>query len=147
MSTAFTVRGNVQVAWLDTRREALTTPGPSVVADYFDPALSANVHRKLDVYTARISSDEFGNVLPPSEAVRVTQFRIAAEVEDDVLGGTVALEGEAFFSNLKLYVAGGYSFIGDYFAVAGQSLRKITDGKWENNAPPIISPLHTISDC
>ncbi|MBT8079872.1 MAG: PxKF domain-containing protein [Gammaproteobacteria bacterium] len=146
MPTAFTANGKVQVAWYDTRREALTAPGPAVVADYFEPALSANVNRKVDVYTARIVSDVDGNVLAPSPAVRVSQYRIAAEVEDDELGATVAIEGEASFPNAKLYASGSLSFIGDYIAMTAPEFRQNEDGLWISNASAVIDPLTDVTD-
>jgi len=130
MPAAFAWDGVVQAVWFDTRREILPASADSisVVADYFDFMTSSNVFRQVNVYTTRIASDDSGNILPIPHPVRVSQFKIAAEIEEpDDEGGTVsvALEGEAFFANSKLYSSGLLSFIGDYIAAAAPAFRML----------------------
>jgi HYR domain len=149
MPAAFGARGKVQVAWYDTRREEISG-GPDVVGDYFDPSASANVHRKVDVYTARIVSDARGGNVQVSAPVRVSQFRIAAEVvgedEDAEITGSTAIEGEASFGNAKLYASGSAAFLGDYLAVGAEEFRQTADGKWISNASPVDDPLTDKTD-
>lgn len=140
MPTAFGAKGKVQVAWYDSRREA-TLPDPlagleywrdSALGDYATPV--ANVHRKVDVYTARITADKDGDGKPEvSEATRVSRYRIAAEEES----GEVAREVEANFANLKLYASGSLPFIGDYIAMAAPEFRRVLvngETRWMSNA-------------
>ncbi len=142
MPAAFGANGKVQIAWYDTRREGIAG-GPPVIADYFDPGSSAQINRRVDVYTARVISDSTGNNVEISPAVRVSQFRIGARVENTGGGGTtagsIAIEGEASFGNAKLYASGSLSFLGDYLAVAAQEFRYDTNGKVISNATPISS--------
>lgn len=140
MPTAFGAKGKVQVAWYDSRREA-ALPDPltglefwrdSAIGDYATPV--ENVHRKVDVYTARITSDQDGDGKPEvSEARRVSQYRIAAE-EKSV---EAAQEVEANFANLKLYASGSLPFIGDYIAMAAPAFRRVMvngEFRWMSNA-------------
>ncbi|MGB5331308.1 MAG: HYR domain-containing protein [Woeseiaceae bacterium] len=156
MPTAFGANGKVQVAWYDTRREinlppdfADTIPGvnlPAAVGDY----VSTNgdlVQRKVDVYTTRVTSDSNGTIQPILTPVRVSQYRIAAEVESTlpdgqggVLDGTLQIEGEASFANKKLYASGSLPFVGDYITMAAEGFRQLPSGKWESNASPVVSP-------
>ena len=149
MPTAVGANGSVQVAWYDTRREldangdlpadlagfvfGETGDDPSMVADYTS-LTSLNVHRKVDVYTSRITADTSGS-LSFAQPERVSQFRIAAELTDESgneLDG--AFEAEASFANKKLFGSGTLPFLGDYISVAAQQYRKRSDGKWEGNA-------------
>ena len=146
MPSAFGARGKVQVAWYDTRREGPLpadivngSSDPHVVADYVSN-VGNNIHRKVDVFTTRITSDQNGNIQPIPDPVIVSQYRIAAEIRDGELGGTVAIEAEASFGNKKLYASGSLPFLGDYITVAGEEYRLRDDGKSESNSSPIISP-------
>lgn len=148
MPAAFGANGKVQVAWYDTRREGIPG-GPPLVADYFDPMQSANVNRRVDVYSARITSDADGNNVQISPPVRVSQFRIGARVEETGSGqtaGSIAIEGEASFANAKLYASGTLSFIGDYIAVGAQEFRVDDNGKTVSNSSPIVDPHTDIAD-
>ena len=157
MPTAFGARGKVQVAWYDTRREGilptdladLAFPGrPATVGDYCQYT-SGLVQRKVDVYTTRITSDPNGNILAIPTPVRVSQFRIAAEIEGadpsnedpgTLLPDTLLFEGEASFANKKLYASGSLPFVGDYITLAAEGFRQLPDGKWESNASAVDSP-------
>jgi len=148
MPSAMGARGKIQIAWYDTRREGVLPPDiidfsadptdPSVVGDYVSSV--GNIHRKVDVFSTRVTSDEDGIVQAIPAPVRVSQYRIAAEIENGVLGGKVALEAEASFSGKKLYASGSLPFLGDYISVAGQQFRLREDGLWESNSSPIESP-------
>ncbi|HEY5642310.1 MAG TPA: HYR domain-containing protein [Woeseiaceae bacterium] len=153
MPTAFGARGKVQVAWYDTRREILPDlSGPDdpkalyrdqFVADYPEFISGrAVVNRKLDVYTARVEWDEDAGAPAVSVAERVSQYRLAAESEAGEIS-VPAIEGEAFFGNIKAYDSGKKSFVGDYIAMAAPEFRKVFaadgtwTGSWENNASPL----------
>ena len=155
MPTAFGARGKVQVAWYDTRREILpplaTPDSPKAVyrdqfvADYPDfIGGRAVVNRKLDIYTARVEWDDGARAPAVSDAVRVSQYRIAAESESGEVS-VPAIEGEASFGNVKAYDSGSKAFVGDYIAMAAPEFRKVfaTDGtwtgKWESNASALAS--------
>lgn len=156
MPSAFGANGKVQVAWYDTRREVNLPPDladtlfpdlPAAVGDYLAADSNALVQRKVDVYTTRVTSDSNGNIQPIPTPVRVSQYRIAAEVKSTlpdgqggVLDGTLQIEGEASFANKKLYASGSLPFLGDYITVASQRFREVAGGKWESNASPINSP-------
>ncbi|MDH3362323.1 MAG: HYR domain-containing protein [Gammaproteobacteria bacterium] len=155
MPSAFGANGKIQVAWYDTRREVGLPPNvadtlfpdlPAAVGDYVSTT-NTLVQRKVDVYTTRITSDSSGNIQPIPTPVRVSQYRIAAEVESTLpdgqgglLDGTLQIEGEASFANKKLYASGSLPFLGDYIAVAGQQFRQLPGGNWESNSSPIVSP-------
>jgi len=158
MPAATAANGKLQVAWYDTRREGdlpngffldansnlVPVDGDSipVIADY--KTSTVNVSRKVDVYTARITSDGDGGIVK-SAPERVSQFRIRAVLEGGELGST-AIEGEASFANAKLYASGSLSFIGDYIAVGAQQFRFDGNGKVVSNAAPIVSPTADIAD-
>jgi hypothetical protein len=142
----------VQVAWYDTRREILPDlSGPDdpkalyrdqFVADYPEFISGrAVVNRKLDVYTARVVWDDVEEAPAVSDAERVSQYRLAAESETGEIS-VPAIEGEAFFGNIKAYDSGKKSFVGDYIAMAAPEFRKVFaadgtwSGKWESNASP-----------
>jgi hypothetical protein len=160
MPTAFGARGKVQVAWYDTRREILPElSGPEdpnalyrdqFVADYPEFISGrAVVNRKLDVYTARVEWDDDAEAPAVSDAERVSQYRLAAESETGEIS-VPAIEGEAFFGNVKAYDSGSKSFVGDYIAMAAPEFRKVFaadgtwTGKWENNASPLADEPNDI---
>jgi hypothetical protein len=139
--------GNVQVAWYDTRREGITGP-PSVVADHFDGVNI--VHRRLDVYTARVISNATGDHVTISPATRVTQFPIVGVVEGETSTdpGTVVstFEHGASFANQKLYASGTLPHIGDYIAVAAQQYYVDEDGKTVGNSSAFTEALPDQAD-
>ena len=154
MPTAFGARGKVQVAWYDTRREILPDLSGSsdpnavyrdqFVADYPEFISGrAVVNRKLDVYTARVVWDDHTGAPAVSDAERVSQYRLAAESETGEIS-VPAIEGEAFFGNIKAYDSGSKSFVGDYIAMAAPEFRKVFaadgtwTGKWESNASALL---------
>lgn len=134
MPAAFGARGKVQIAWYDTRRENIPfEPELPFVADHI-PMTGVLVNRKVDVYTARITSDQNGNNVQVSESVRVSQPRTIRDAADPA---GPPLEIEASFANAKMYASGFLAFIGDYFAVTAQEFRENGFGGWEENYSPV----------
>ena len=134
MPAAFGARGKVQVAWYDTRREDFPfEPELPFVADYI-PETGVLINRKVDVYTARITSDQDGGNVQVSESVRVSQPRTVRDA--DAPNGPT-LEIEASFANAKMYASGFLAFLGDYFAVTAQEFRENGFGGWEENYSPV----------
>ncbi len=128
MPAAFGANGEILVAWYDTRREELPAPGEDVafVADYPSPA--GRVFRQLDVYSTRIRSAGPGLAPEIADPIRVSQYRIAAEIITPGEGpGEVDTverrEGEANFPNARIYASGTLAFIGDYIAAAASAFR------------------------
>ena len=149
MPAATAANGKLQVAWYDTRREDIPAGSPAVIADYFDPASGAQINRKVDVFTARVISDASGGNVQVSAPVRVSQFRIGARIEGppgEQTAGSIAIEGEASFSNAKLYASGFLSFIGDYISVGARQFRVDENGKIISNASPVVSPTADSSE-
>jgi len=148
MPAAFGARGKVQIAWYDTRRENfLFESDVPFVADYI-PEGNTRINRKVDVYTARVTS--VGNNVEISPAVRVSQFRTAVNSGDNnpTTQGppafTQPFEIEASFANAKMYASGFLAFIGDYIAVTAQEFRENGTGWQENqsavpNAPNLTN--------
>jgi hypothetical protein len=134
MPAAFGARGKVQVAWYDTRRENFPfEPELPFVADYI-PESGMLINRKVDVYTARITSNESGGNVQISESVRVNQPRTIRDA--DAPAGP-PFEIEASFANAKMYASGFLAFVGDYFAVTAQEFREDGFGGWEENYSPV----------
>ena len=128
MPAAFGARGKVQVAWYDTSREAIPlTEQQPFVADFI-PETGVRVNRKVDVFTARITSDASGNNVQVSEAVQVNRYRTVASAS----GGPL-YEVEASFANAMMYKSGLLSFLGDYFAVTAPEFRPREGGGWQEN--------------
>lgn len=132
MPAAFGARGKVQVAWYDTRRENINfTPEQPFVADY-TPEPGVRINRQVDVYTARVMSDNQGENVTISPSTRVNRF--------DTVGfanGGPKFEIQASFANAMMFKDGFLSFIGDYLAVAGEEFRITDDGKTESNFSPV----------
>ena len=134
MPAAFGARGKVQVAWYDTRRENIAVNDQQpFIADFF-PEPGVRVNRKVDVYTARITSGTpytspgtNANV-QISDAIQVNKYRAAA----NALGGDL-YEIEASFANAMMYASGFLAFMGDYFAVTAPEFRLTNSGSWEAN--------------
>ena len=134
MPAAFGARGKVQIAWYDTRREDFALePNLSFVADYI-PETGKLINRKVDVFTARITSDPDGGNVQVSRSIQVNQPRTVRDADDP---GGPAYEIEASFANAKLYASGFLAFIGDYFAVTAQEFREDGFGGWEENYSPV----------
>ena len=136
MPAAFGARGKVQVAWYDTSREAVPfTESQPFLADFI-PESGVRVNRKVDVYTARITSDANGNNVQVSESVRVSRYRTVTEGSDQNgprLGPGPVYEIEASFANAMMYKSGLLAFLGDYFAVTAPEFRPTESGGWEAN--------------
>ena len=133
MPAAFGARGKVQIAWYDTRREDFPLePELSFVADFI-PETGTLINRKVDVFTARITSDQDGGSVQVSRSIRVNQPRT---IRDRIVSGPPQ-EIEASFANAKLYASGFLAFIGDYFAVTAQEFRADGLGGWEENYSPV----------
>jgi hypothetical protein len=143
MPAAFGARGKVQVAWYDTRREAVpVTPQQPFVADFI-PETGVRVNRKVDVYTARVTSDAQGGNVQVSDAVRVSQYRSIASATDP--DGPL-YEIEASFSNAMMYKTGLLAFLGDYFTVTAEEFRPTATGGWESNSSPLPAPHSNLID-
>jgi len=143
MPAAFGARGKVQVAWYDTRREAIPlTPAQPFVADFI-PEIGVRVNRKVDVFTARVTSDAEGNNVQVSDAVQVSHYRSAVNAEDP---DGQRYEIEASFSNAMMYKSGLLAFLGDYFTVTAEEFRPRASGGWEANSSPLPSPNSNLVD-
>jgi hypothetical protein len=143
MPAAFGARGKVQVAWYDTRREAIpVTPAQPFVADFI-PEFGVRVNRKVDVFTARVTSDEEGKNVQVSDSVQVSQYRSAVNAEDP---DGLRYEIEASFSNAMMYKSGLLAFLGDYFTVTAEEFRPRASGGWEANSSPLPSPNSNLVD-
>jgi len=130
MPAAFGARGKVQVAWYDTSREAIPlTDSQPFIADFI-PENGIRVNRKVDVFTARITSDASGDNVQVSEPIQVNRYRAVASANDP--SGRL-YEIEASFANAMMYKSGLLSFLGDYFAVTAPEFRQRPDGGWEEN--------------
>ena len=130
MPAAFGARGKVQVAWYDTSREAIPlTESQPFIADFI-PETGVRVNRKVDVFTARITSDNSGNNVQVSDAIQVNRYRTVASATDP--NGPL-YEVEASFANAMMYKSGVLAFLGDYFAVTAPEFRERADGGWEEN--------------
>ena len=131
--TATEFRGNVQVAWYDTRRETFGAglPGnqPTFIRDYLT-ADGTIVHRKADVYTARLRADASG-VIKVSPAVRVSQYRTGLNAADP---SSILQETEAHFANAPIFDSGRLAFKGDYISAAVAQFRQREDRKWIQNS-------------
>jgi len=134
--TAVGYRGNVQVAWYDTRRESLAAPLPPNVPFLMQDYLATDftiVNRKADIYTVKIRADEFGQP-QVSPAIRVSRYK---QIIFDKNGNPfpVPLETEGHFPNTPIFEQGTRSFNGDYTTAAVASFRKEQrDGPWIQNS-------------
>ena len=143
MPAAFGARGKVQVAWYDTRRESIpVTPAQPFVADFI-PETGMRVNRKVDVYTARVTSDDSGGNVQVSDSVRVSQYRSVASATDPT--GPL-YEIEASFSNAMMYKTGELAFLGDYFTVTAEEFRPRDVGGWEANFSALPAPNSNLAD-
>jgi hypothetical protein len=143
MPAAFGARGKVQIAWYDTRRETIPVDATQpFVADYI-PEFGVRVNRKVDVFTARVTSDDLGNNVQISDAVRVNRYRSVADVSDP---GGPKYEIEASFANAMMYKSGFLAFLGDYLAVSGQEFRQKPNDEWEANYSPLPAPASNLTD-
>ena len=141
MPTAFGARGKVQVAWYDTRREAIPlTDTQPFIADFI-PESGVRVNRKIDVFTARVTSDENGNNVQVSDSVQVNRYRAIASASDPT--GPL-YEIEASFANAMMYASGLLAFIGDYFAVTAPEFRLRESGGWEENQSALPAPASNL---
>jgi hypothetical protein len=130
MPAAFGARGKVQVAWYDTSREGIPlTDSQPFIADFI-PENGIRVNRKVDVFTARITSDANGDNVQVSEPIQVNRYRAVASASDP---NGLLYEVEASFANAMMYKSGLLSFLGDYFAVTAPEFRQRPDGGWEQN--------------
>ncbi len=143
MPAAFGARGKVQVAWYDTRREAIPVDNQQPFIADFIPEFGVRVNRKVDVYTARITSDESGNNVQVSDAIRVNRYRAIASASDP--DGPL-YEVEASFANAMMYKSGLLSFLGDYFAVTAPEFRRRDVGGWEANYSALPAPASNLVD-
>ena len=143
MPAAFGARGKVQVAWYDTRREAIpVTDTQPFVADFI-PETGVRVNRKVDVFTARVTSDANGNNVQVSEAIQVNRYRAVADASDP--NGPL-YEVEASFANAMMYKSGLLAFMGDYFAVTAPEFRARAGGGWEENYSALPPPAGNLVD-
>lgn len=153
MPSAVGTKGRIDLAWYDTRREALGlplqgdgTPGAQIplIYDYTstDGQSVARVLRKADVWMTRLSASGCGSsgaCAPNIESpVRVSQYPVA--FAPSITTGepyATPLEVEAHLPNHRLYASGTLAFKGDYIAVETPRLRKTTSGQWLNNSEPL----------
>ena len=128
-------RGNVQVAWYDTRRETygagLPAPQPIFMQDYL-AADGTIVNRKADIYTARVRENADG-IVEVSPAIRVSQYRTGRFI-DPASGAAGLLETEGHFPNTPIFERGTRAFNGDYIAAAATPFRQRSDGLWIQNS-------------
>ena len=143
MPAAFGARGKVQVAWYDTRREAIPVDNAQPFIADFIPEFGVRVNRKVDVFTARVTSDDDGNNVQVSDAIQVNKYRAVASASDP--GGPL-YEIEASFANAMMYKSGFLSFLGDYFAVTAPEFRLREVGGWESNYSALPSPASNLVD-
>lgn len=151
--TAVGYRGNVQVAWYDTRRETYAYPNgklpnewdstrePIQLRDYL--TASQNIlSRKADVYTVKIRGvNDFGQKIEPviSPSIRVSQYRTLLSYPATGEYLETPAEIEAHFPNPPIFVQGTRAFNGDYIAAAVPDFRKNSNGKWIQNSPSTLS--------
>ncbi len=134
--TAVGFRGNVQVAWYDTRRETLSGPLPPNVPTQMKDYLASDgtiVNRRADVYTVKIRADQWG-VPQVSPAIRVSRYN---QVIFDKSGVAfpVPLETEGHFPNTPIFERGTRAFNGDFIAAAVAAFRKNgINGPWIQNS-------------
>ena len=143
MPAAFGARGKVQVAWYDTRREAIPVDESQPFVADFIPEFGVRVNRKVDVYTARVTSDENGNNVQVSDSVQVNRYRAIASASDP--DGPL-YEIEASFANAMMYKSGFLAFLGDYFAVTAPEFRRRESGGWEENYSALPAPASNLVD-
>ncbi len=144
MPAAFGANGKIQVAWYDTRREDIPLdPTLPFVLDYIDGTLGVRVNRKVDVYTARITSNASGGNVQVSESAQVNSYQTAGSASDS---SGALFEIEASFANALMYKTGLLSFLGDYIAVAAPEFRLNGNGEWESNYSPAPPPASNSVD-
>jgi hypothetical protein len=141
MPAAFGARGKVQVAWYDTSREAIPVTGSQPFIADFIPETGVRVNRKVDVFTARITSDASGDNVQVSDAIQVNRYRAIASASDP--NGRL-YEVEASFANAMMYKSGLLSFLGDYFAVTAPEFRPRAGGGWEENYSPVTGSSNLV---
>jgi len=135
--TAVGYRGNVQVAWYDTRREGLAAPLPAdvpfLMQDYLASDLTTIVNRKADVYTVKIRADDEG-VPQVSPAIRVSRYnQLIFDKNGDAF--PIPPETEGHFPNTPIFEDGTRAFNGDYTTAAVAAFRKPQrDGPWIQNS-------------
>ena len=117
--SAFGYRGNVRVAFYDTRRETLAGPLPANLPPEMKDYLATDgtiVNRKADVSTVKVRRDRFG-VPQISPAIRVSRYNtVICDKNGDPF--PVPLETEAHFPNTPIFVQGTRAFNGDYTETA-----------------------------
>ncbi len=143
MPAAFGARGKVQVAWYDTSREAIPFSDQQPYVADFIPETGVRVNRKIDVFTARVTSDASGNNVQVSDAVQVNRYRAVASASDP--DGPL-YEVEASFANAMMYKSGLLAFLGDYFAVTAPAFRPREGGGWEENYSALPAPASNLVD-
>ncbi|MGB5627566.1 MAG: hypothetical protein WBM61_17670, partial [Woeseiaceae bacterium] len=152
MPSAIGTKGRIDLAWYDTRREALGLPlqgdgSPDdqipLIYDYssIDGQGVARVLRKADVWMTRLNAGNCGSngACAPSiqSPVRVSQYPVAfAPSNSSGVPYATPLEVEAHLPNHRLYASGTLAFKGDYIAIATPQLRKTVNGAWLNNSLP-----------
>jgi hypothetical protein len=140
--TAVGYRGNVQVAWYDTRREGLAAPLPPTVPAPMQDYLADDftiVNRKADVYTVRIRANDSGQP-QISPSIRVSRYnQLIFNKNGDPF--PVPVETEGHFPNTPIFEKGTRSFNGDYTSAAVASFRKDdAEGPWIENSLSTGSP-------
>ncbi len=144
MPAAFGARGKVQVAWYDTRREAIPFDDQQPFVADFIPEFGVRVNRKVDVYTARITSGANGDNVQISDSIRVNKYRSIASA-NSVPDGAL-YEIEASFANAMMFSSGFLAFLGDYFAVTAPEFRLRDSGGWEANYSALPAPASNLVD-
>lgn len=155
--TAASFRGNIQVAWYDTRRETFEHPGSQLPAELtstrepvqmrdYVTSVGDILSRKADVYTLKIRGvDDSGQKLATpqfSQSIRVSQYRtlLSSPLDGEFL--PIPVETEAHYPNAPIFVQGTRAFNGDYVAAAVAAFRKNIDGtKWIQNSFSTLSEL------
>ena len=134
--SAFGYRGNVRVAFYDTRRETLAGPLPANLPPEMKDYVATDgtiVNRKADVYTVKVRRDKYG-VPQISPAVRVSRYNTVIFDKNGV-PFPVPLETEAHFPNTPIFVQGTRAFNGDYTATAASAFRiDEPSNKWIQNS-------------
>jgi hypothetical protein len=149
MPSAVGTKGRIDLAWYDTRREALGLPlqgtgSPEeqipLIYDYTstDGQSSARVLRKADVWMTRLTASGCGS--SGACVPDVSQYPVAfAPSKEAGVPYATPLEVEAHLPNHRLYASGTLAFKGDYIAIETPRLRKTVSGAWVNNSKPVDS--------
>jgi hypothetical protein len=160
MPSAVGTKGRIDLAWYDTRREALSLPlqgdgsteaqipliydYSSSYTDSSGQLVAARVLRKADVWMTRLAASSgcgsSGVCAPDIQSpVRVSQYPVAFAPSISAAPYATPLEVEAHLPNHRLYASGTLAFKGDYIAIETPRLRKTVSGAWVNNSKPVDS--------